>query len=162
MAKGRANHRGIKRHRSYTVDEAARALNVAKGTVRRWQKAGLPSIRDQQPALILGDDLIDYLATRRPQKQSCKLDECFCFSCRAPRPAAGRMADVTTNGTTTGNLRALCATCLTVMHKRLSVSKISELQRLLDVTITQAAPRLSEHLSPCLNDHSSCEGKTHA
>ena len=120
------------------------------------------NIRDQQPALILGDDLISFLAARRPQKQSCKLDECYCFSCRAPRPAAGRMADVTTNGTTTGNLRALCATCLTVMHKRLSVSKIPELQRLLDVTITQAAPRLSQRLSPCLNDHSSHEGKTHA
>jgi hypothetical protein len=33
--------RGIKLHRNYTVDEAARALGCSKGTVRRWLKIGL-------------------------------------------------------------------------------------------------------------------------
>jgi DeoR/GlpR family transcriptional regulator of sugar metabolism len=42
MAGKRPTGQRIKIHRSYDVTEAARALGVAKGTVRRWLKDGLP------------------------------------------------------------------------------------------------------------------------
>jgi DNA-directed RNA polymerase specialized sigma24 family protein len=42
MAGKRPTGQRIKTHRSYDVTEAARALGVAKGTVRRWLKDGLP------------------------------------------------------------------------------------------------------------------------
>ncbi len=38
------NHRLVKIHRSYTVEDAARCLAVHKNTVRRWIKAGLPTV----------------------------------------------------------------------------------------------------------------------
>ena len=84
MAK-RVNPRRVKRHRNYTIEEAARALGVAKATVRNWIAKGLPILKDQRPFLILGGDLIAYLEASAPKKQSCQPHQCFCFRCRCPR-----------------------------------------------------------------------------
>ena len=59
------NHRRVKIHRNYTVDEAARILDVHKNTVRQWLKNGLPAIDDRRPLLILGSELSAYLKKRR-------------------------------------------------------------------------------------------------
>jgi excisionase family DNA binding protein len=116
MARNRPNRRGVKRHRSYTVDHAARVLGVAKGTVRRWLKGGLPGVAGRRPVLILGADLAEFLDGRRARKQTCELHECYCFTCRAPRAPAGDMADFIPLSSTSGNLRARCCTCIGVMH----------------------------------------------
>lgn len=121
----RSNRRAIKLHRNYTVDDAARALGVAKGTVRRWIKNGLPAIIDRKPILILGGDLIDYLDSRASSRKPCQLDECFCFSCREPRKPAFGMAEFIPITATGGNLRALCAECSTIMHKRVQRRRLA-------------------------------------
>jgi excisionase family DNA binding protein len=162
MALRHPNWRGVNRHRSYTVDEAARARGVAKGTVRRWLKSGLPAISDRKPLLILGDDLAQFLEGRRAKKQTCKLHECFCFTCRAPRAPAGDMTDFFPLSATSGNLRALCCDCTGVMHKRVSLAKLPELRAVLDVTIMQARERIREMTNPSTNDHLPREPKTHA
>jgi excisionase family DNA binding protein len=162
MARRHPNWRGVNRHRSYTVDEAARARGVAKGTVRRWLKSGLPAISDRKPLLILGDDLAQFLEGRQAAKQTCKLNECFCFSCRAPRVPAAGMADFIPLSSTSGNLRALCSACTGVMHKRVSLAKLPELCAILDVTIMQARERIREMTNPSTNDHLPREPKTHA
>ena len=149
----RPSARGVKLHLNYTVDEAARATGNCKGTVRRWLKTGLPAITDQKPALILGGDLIDYLNAKRGRKQKCRLHECFCFSCRRPRAPAFGEVELFMLAPTSGNLRALCEHCATVMHKRISVAKISALQTLATVTIRQGIEDLSDSRNPCLNDH---------
>lgn len=154
----RPGRRGIKRHRNYTVDEAANAIRVAKGTVLRWIKAGLPALQDRRPFLILGADLIDFLDGKTAVKRTCQIQECFCFTCRAPREAAGGMADVHLHPGTGGNMRALCSECLGVMHKRLSAPQIEALRSLLEVTIRQAPAHISERADPCLNDHLHKEG----
>lgn len=138
MGKRRASPRGINRHRNYTVDEVARKLKVADGTVRRWLKAGLRAVTDRKPLLILGDDLKDFLDGRKAVKQRCKLQECFCFTCRAPREPAGKMAEFRPLSATSGNLGALCCSCLGAMHKRVSMTRLGELQAMLDLTIMQA------------------------
>jgi predicted DNA-binding protein (UPF0251 family) len=40
------NYRLVKIHRIYTVEDAARCLAVHKNTVRRWIKAGLPTVSE--------------------------------------------------------------------------------------------------------------------
>lgn len=56
--KPKPSGRAVKIHRSYTVEEAARATGYAKGNVRRWVSSGLlPALTDQRPHLILGADL---------------------------------------------------------------------------------------------------------
>lgn len=142
MAPRHPNWRGVNRHRSYTVDEVARARGVTKGTARRGLKSGLPAILDRKPLLILGADLALFLEDRRATKQTCKLNKCFCFTCRTPRAPAADMADFIQLSATSGNLRALCCGCTGVMHKRVSLAKLPELRAILDVTIMQAPERI--------------------
>ncbi len=133
----RANPRKIKRHRNYTIDEAARVLDVTKGTVRHWIKNGLPALTDKRPFLILGGDLTDYLEARRSDRQRCLPHQFYCFGCRTPRdPAFGEVEYHGVNATG-GNLRALCATCATVMHKRISSTALHALNQQVTVQIRQ-------------------------
>lgn len=136
-SRGRAGWRAVKLHRNYTVDEAARALDCSRGTVRRWLKAGLPALADRKPALILGGDLIDFLKVRKQPRRRCGLDECYCFKCRAPRKAAGGMADLIPTKGTSSNLRALCEQCGTLMHKRVSHRRLDALRAILDVSVVE-------------------------
>jgi excisionase family DNA binding protein len=157
------NRRSIKIHRNYTVEEAARITGCAKGTIRRWVKSGaLPAITDRKPNLILGGDLFDYLKARATSGPKLRLTECYCLKCRAPREPALGMADYVPLTPTTGNLRALCSTCTTVMHKAVPLAALGELAGILDVTAQQAVPRLTDTAKPSLNDHLAREPETHA
>jgi hypothetical protein len=140
----RPSRQRIKTHRSHTVDEAARRLGVAKRTVRRWIKAGLPAITDQKPALILGEDLIQFLATRKMPSHRCSPFECYCVKCRAPRKPGGDMAEYLPLTPKTGNLRAICPVCVCLMHKRIRFDALEALRAVLTVTIAQPVPRLTE------------------
>jgi excisionase family DNA binding protein len=145
MARHRPDQRRVKIHRSYTVDRAARTLGTAKGTIRRWIKSGaLPAITDQKPHLILGGDLLDYLKARAPTGPKLKLHECYCFKCRAPREPALGMAEYMPLTSRTGNLRALCGTCTTVMHKAIPLAALVALAGIVDVRLQQASKRLKD------------------
>lgn len=158
----RSNWHAVKIHHNYTVDEVARALGVAKGTVRRWAKSGLPALTDQKPYLILGYELVAFLKAGRPTKQRCQLDECFCFTCRTPRKAALGMADLKPVNSRSGNLRALCAVCSTVMCKQVPLTKLSALRATLEVTIVQGGEPIGERVEPSANVHLPREPETHA
>ena len=135
---------GIKLHRSYKVEDAARIRNVSKRTVRRWIKSGMPAIVDQKPILILGEDLLAFLATRKHRSRRCQPEECYCVKCREPRRPAGGMADFIRLTPETGNLRAICPVCGSLMHKRIRCDAVEALGRVLDVTTAQAPPSLEE------------------
>lgn len=86
----RLNARTVRKHLNYTVEEVADVVDVAKGTVRRWMKSGLPARTDKRPALILGCDLIAFLNASKPKRRRCAVEESFCFWCRRPcKPAFG-------------------------------------------------------------------------
>ena len=143
MAK-RSNWRKVKKHRSYTVDEAARVLGVHKGTIRRYRKIGLLVLNDQRPLLILGSDLIAFLQAQAPIKQKCAPHECYCLKCRKPRAPAFAEAEFTPDKSHSGQLRALCEVCATVMHKRVSHAQYRDLRAVLTITITQEETTLTE------------------
>ena len=144
MAKHRPKWHRIKEHRSYTVDETARALGVAKGTVRLWLKGGeLPYLNDQKPALILGVSLKTFGQNRSKSKVKCEPDEFYCFRCRVPRLAAGNMADFVQRSPKSGNLKAICE-CGTIMNKNVSMATFQTLRAILEITIYQAREHLVE------------------
>ena len=148
----RPNHRLVKIHFSYTVDEAAKVLGVAKETIRRWIKSGkLPALTDKIPTLILGGDLVDFLQTRTAKRPKLPVHHCYCFKCRAPRAPAGGMADYLPRTPTTGSLQALCETCSTVMHKTVSAAVIADLHAILDLSIIQDEQHLIYTSRPSLN-----------
>src|SRR5271166_6256497 len=94
MGKRHPNHRLVKIHRSYTVEETAKLFGAHKNTVRAWVKAGLPTCDEKRPMLILGHDLSAFLQARRAlHKQTCRPGEIYCVRCRAPKLPAGGMAD---------------------------------------------------------------------
>jgi excisionase family DNA binding protein len=136
--------RGIKLHRSYKVEDAARLRNVSKRTVRRWIKAGLPAVADRKPILILGEDLLAFLAARKHRSRRCQPEECYCVKCREPRRPAGGMADFIPLTIKTGNLRGICPVCGSIMHKRIRCDAVEALRQVLDVTAAQASPSLKE------------------
>lgn len=162
MARHRPDRRGIKIHRSYTVEEVARSLGIAKGSVRRWIKSGLPALNERKPMLILGADLVDFLRTRAAPKQRCQFHECYCVKCRAPRAAAEAMADFVPLTPTTGNLRALCPICTTLMHKRIALDQLPAIRAVLEVTTVEARERIIDSRHPSLNDHIVTEPQDHA
>ncbi|MAZ18979.1 MAG: DNA-binding protein [Ahrensia sp.] len=149
----RARRSAIKLHHNYTFEEAARVLGVSKGTVRRWQDKGLPVIADRKPFLILGGELRDFLDRPTRSKKKCRLHECYCFKCREPRAPAFAEAEFFPLSVTSGNMRALCSVCSTVMHKRVSTTDLSALKAVLGVTIRQGCHPLTKGTDPCLIEH---------
>jgi excisionase family DNA binding protein len=153
MPRNSPDRRRVKVHRPYTVDEAARTLGVAKGTIRRWLKNGLPTTDLRKPALIRGLDLAEFLKSKAKAKQACPPGECYCVKCRCPRKPDGAMAEYVVITETSGNLRGLCPACGTWMHRRTSYSHLALIQTFLDVTIVDRSPHLIDSRQSSTNDH---------
>lgn len=162
MARHRLDRRKVKRHHSYTIEEAARTIGAARGTVRRWLDNGLPAIRDRKPFLILGDDLADHMARQARPKRSCLPGTCYCVKCRDAKKPAGNMAEFVPINARSGNLRAICPDCDTLMHRRTSYAQLDAIRAILDVTIVEPLARINDSGQPSTNDHLQKECKTHA
>jgi hypothetical protein len=152
MAKRRPNHRQVKIHRNYTVEETAGLLGIHKNTVRAWVKTGLPVIDDSRPMLILGQDLAAFLQTRRSKnKQTCQPGEIYCVRCRAPKHPAGDMADYLPDTEKLGMLKGICPHCLSMMNRRVSMAKLALIRGTLDITFPQALVQVSNTSQPTVN-----------
>lgn len=152
MPARRINPRLIKLHRAYSVEEAACALAAHKNTVRGWIKAGLPVVDRSRPVLILGHELRNWLERRRTaKKRPCPPGTLYCFKCRQPRAPALGMVEAIRLNAVCANLRALCESCETMMHRRARLAAIPAIMPKLDVQIAQAGPRICERAAPSLN-----------
>ncbi len=139
MGKRHPNHRLVKIHRSYTVNEIANLLGMHKNTVRNWVKDGLDTIDDKRPMLVLGQTLVAFIKTRRVKnKQPCKPGELYCVRCHAPKCPAGDMAEYTPINEKFGNLIAICPTCDSIMNQLVSLARIKEVCRKIDITFPKA------------------------
>ena len=140
MRKKHPNPCLAKKHRNYTVEEVAILYGKHKNTVRNWVKDGLPTIDDKQrPMLILGHDLRTFLKARREKnKRPCKPGELYCVRCRLPKFPAGGMVDCTPVTENIGNLTAICPDCDSIMNQRVSLARIEEVCRNMDITFPQA------------------------
>ena len=150
--KHRSNHRRVKMHYVYTVGEIARLLVIHKNTVREWVKAGLPTIDDKRPILILGSHLIAFLRARRARKKRpCSAGQMYCFRCRAPKFPAGDMAEYVAITEKVGNLTAICPDCPSMMHRLVSRAKLENFPAKMDITFRQALRRIIESEQPSVN-----------
>lgn len=145
MAKRHPNHRHVKIHRSYTVEEIASLFCIHKNTVRGWVKAGLSPSDDKRPMLILGHTLAAYLNARRVKnKQTCQPGEIYCVKCRAPKVPAADMAEYKPVSDTLGNLVAICPDCNSIMNRRVNLSKLALVRGKMDITFPQALRHIVE------------------
>ncbi|WP_108819910.1 helix-turn-helix domain-containing protein [Pseudovibrio sp. Alg231-02] len=130
-----ARLRGIKSFRTYTINEAAGVTGVSPRTVRSWVAKGLAIMDKERPALVRGDDLLDFIkAQRQGRKAKTASDEFYCVRCRQPQQAAGRIADCNIKGRR-AMLTALCEVCETVLSKPIAEASIPEIAQTLDLTI---------------------------
>ena len=146
------NPRLAKIHRSYSVEDTSRLFKIHKNTVRHWLKQGLEPIDDQRPALIRGEELRRFLTERRVRaKRSCGPGRIYCLPCRAPKSPAGKMAECVATSDTTGTLRVICPDCDRMIYRTVNPQKIDAVRGDLDITLTQAQPRIEETTKPNVN-----------
>jgi hypothetical protein len=156
--KRRPNHRLVKIHRSYTVEEAALLFGSHKNTVRAWIKSGLPVSDARRPILILGRDLAAFLQLRRAKKKRpCGPGEMYCMRCRVPRTPAGCIAEYQPRTESLGNLVGICPECEAMMYRRVSFTKLEQVRGRLDVSITEAERHISERRAPTVNSENAKE-----
>lgn len=146
------NPRLAKIHRSYSVEDSARLFKLHKNTVRNWFKQGLEPIDDQRPILIRGQELQRFLIERRSRtKQACGPGRIYCLPCRAPKVPAGKIAECVQTGEATGTLQGICPDCNRMIYRRVNPQKLDAIRGDLDITVTQARPRIRESASPNVN-----------
>jgi Helix-turn-helix domain len=152
MTGRRVNPRLIKLHRSYSPGEAARVLGVHKHTVSNWIKAGLPTVDNSRPVLILGSEMRAWLEKRqKAAKRPCKPGTMYCFKCREPKAPALGMVEYKPTNDKSGMLIALCVDCETVMHRRVRKDAIPASMTNLTVQIREAQPSIIGRTCPSLN-----------
>jgi len=152
MGKRHPNHRLVKIHRSYKVEEIAKLFGIHKHTVRQWVKNGLPTSDDKRPMLILGRELVAFLRARRlKHKQTCKPGELYCVRCRAPKPPAGDMAEYSPITEKYGNLSGICPDCEAFMNRHVSLAKIGQICGKMDISFPEEVRQLIESASPTVN-----------
>ncbi|WP_374542371.1 hypothetical protein [Sphingorhabdus sp.] len=148
----RANPRRVKLHRIYSATELADCLGVHKNTVRHWQANGLELVSKGRPTLFDGATVRAFLAKRNAsRKRPCPSGTLYCFKCRQPRAPAMGMVEATRQSATTGNLKAICEVCGTMMHRRTRLAAIPTIMPNLDVQIREAGPRICERTEPSQN-----------
>ena len=152
MKKRHPNHRLVKIHRNYTVEEIADLFGIHKNTVRGWVKVGLATSDNKRPMLILGSDLVTFLQMRRKRnKKTCKPGELYCVRCRAPKPAGDDMAEYSPVTEKIGNLIAICPDCDSIMNRRVSLARIGEMCGKMDISFPQALQHIVESIKPTVN-----------
>lgn len=128
---------GIKSLYCYTIEEASEVSGVSPRTIRNWASGGLRVMDDTRPALIRGDDLRDYIKSKRNSRSvKTRINTFYCVKCRKERHAAEGFADCEVNEGR-AKLTAFCETCETVVSKPVAESRIPEIARTLDLKITR-------------------------
>lgn len=134
------------------MEDTSRLFKIHKNTVRHWLKQGLRPIDDNRLTLIRGEELRRFLTERRARtKQACGPGRIFCLPCRAPKVPAGNMAECIQTGDTTGTLQGICPDCDRMIYRRVNPLKLGAVRGDLEVTVTQARPRIEETVKSSVN-----------
>ena len=138
-------------------------FRVHKNTVRSWLKAGLQSVDDRRPVLIIGCQLSKFLHSRRMhRRQRCRPGEFYCMRCRAPKALVARRAEYLPITPKSGNLRGICCECGAHMCRRISLQKLAMAAGNLEVALPQGQQRIEDSAAPSLNCDLAQEAETRA
>lgn len=134
MAK-RFTTRGVSKHRSYTLEEAALIIGACKQTVSQWGASGaLKIMTGRKPYMVHGADLIAYLESRRPKKRAPLANGEFdCMSCKTRGKPYGMMADCNALTPKTSRLAALCGHCERKVSTIVGKARLAQYSTILEI-----------------------------
>lgn len=127
------NPKLVKTRLTYSVADICELYGVHSNTVLNWMKEGLKRMDDAYPYLVYGQDLADFISSRRKKKITLADDEFNCFKCCCPRKSWENIADVQIHSPYNANLKAICAVCETNINKRFSLAKLPEMQKIFKI-----------------------------
>lgn len=131
------NTRVIKSKKTYSVEEISELFHVHKNTVGAWLKSGLKKIDRQQPYLVFGQDLIDFInAKNSSKKRPCSEEQLFCCKCQEPRRSKNNIVQIKINNCRT-NMIGICDVCGTKINKTISPQKVSFYKNIFNVEAVQ-------------------------
>jgi len=135
MAK-RVSTRKVKKHRLYTYEAAGDALDLASATVRSWRSLGLIVMAESKPHYILGEALIEFVASQQAKRSSkpC-LDKMRCFYCAEQKAPFGAMVDYIPITDTRGQLMGLCETCDRPLYRFAGLASLSKFDGIFEIVI---------------------------
>lgn len=125
VAAAKARNRA-KKHRSYTVAEAARLYGVHRNTVRHWMKNDLSVVRVGGLVLILGEELERFHNDRKAaRRRPCPPGTIYCVKCREPREPNPASLGQTSANDRTAVVTGTCSDCGTGLNRR---TRLADLQ----------------------------------
>lgn len=134
----RLSVRRIKKDRPYTYEDAAYELGRSIHTVRSWRDMGLPVMVETRPHLIIGEDLINFIQSRRKPRVKPAPDQFRCCKCqRLTRPLDG-IAFYTAKTPARGQLEAFCEVCERACFKWAGEKSLASLGRVLEIVRNNA------------------------
>ena len=149
----RPNWRRIKTLRTYTIDEAAKALGVHRNSIRHWiKKSGLRAFTDRRPHLIQGGDLVIFLRERRAaSRRRCGPGQFYCLKCRRPQRSAEGMVDYEPMTASRGALVGICPGCGTLMRRFITAARLAAVAGDCDIRSTHRHESLKDTSPPRLD-----------
>lgn len=120
--------------------------------MRHWIERGLPVVDGARPSLICGSEFQAWWQSQaKALKRPCQPGQLYCFKCREPRAPALGMVEYAATNAETGNLKALCETCGTMMHRRTRLADLGRIMPGLEVRHTGAPSSIAVRPRPSPN-----------
>ena len=152
MATRRVNPNVVKLHRTYDPGQLAACCGVHKNTVLNWQKAGLEPIDGSKPIIFHGSVVRQFIKRRNAErKRPCGPGKLYCFRCREPRAPALGLVVYEPLTAKSGNLKAFCETCETVVHRKIRRNDLAMTMAGVTIQFAERSLRLIGSASPSLN-----------
>jgi hypothetical protein len=142
----------VKKHRSYTVEEAARLFGCHRNTIRHWLRQGLKPVDGKRPIVFEGLTLAAFLEARREvRRRRLKPGEIYCLPCREPQEPAGDMVEYVPLTAARGNLRGICPTCGRLIYRVVSRGQLEAVRGKVDVTFAEPSAGIRETSCPSVD-----------
>lgn len=146
--------RRVKKHFSYDVIQAAKAVNCSVPTIRSWIKQGLQVMADQKPFLIDGHDLREFARHKSEAQKwpkpvtNAPWNYFACFRCKGFRKPYLLMVDYIARSPDKGRLKSICEVCDGNIVKYCKADQLPKFSATLHVSHQSGPNTLSDHETP--------------
>ena len=139
------NPRLAKSRMTYNVAEIAELYDCHRNTVRNWLRLGLETIDEHRPALVKGNALNAFHASRRAAgKRPCGPAQLYCAPCRQPREPAGEVAECVEINPKIWKISATCPACGARMTQRVGARRLAEFRERVHLAMTPPQAQIEE------------------